>query len=409
MPKKRRKKRWIIIPILLLIVIIVANAARGRDTSGPVIEPLTVARGDIVRRLAESGTVEMDRLIEIKSQVAGRIITLHSDVGQVTAEGALLAVIEPDPNKALQLSGKRASVTRAEMDLAEQQRQLETKRQNYADGIIARDEIERAEYSFTLAEIGLDQQRLELQILEREVRDQARAVQATADSFLLEDYEIYSPLQGIVTERPVEEGELVTSAVSSNQGTILFRVGDPDQLIVTIQISEIDIGDMRSGLESDVRVDALPGQTFPGRLRHVAPTGAVRSGSAVVSFEAEVEILGVFPQLRHGMSADVDIIIDRRFDVLFLPVEGIASVYREDEGGGLTNEIERRIVYVRNGETWEEREVETGLESNTRIEILSGLEEGDEVHPDAQIEWERRSGHAPTDSPSGRVMRNRIT
>jgi len=409
MPKKRRKKRWIVLPLLLLVAIVVANAARGRDTSGPPIEPLQLERGDIIRRLAESGTIEMDRLIEIKSQVAGRIISLLSDVGQVTGEGELLAVIEPDPNKALQLSGKRASVTRAEMDLAEQRRQLETKRQNYADGIIAREEIERAEYSFTLAEIGLDQQRLELQILEREVRDQARAVQATADSFLLEDYEIYSPLQGIVTDRPVEEGELVTSAVSSNQGTILFRVGDPDRLIVKIQISEIDIGDMRAGLEAEVTVDALPGERFPGRLRHVAPTGAISSGSSVVSFEAEVEILGTFPQLRHGMSADVDIIIDRRFDVDYLPVEGVASVYRVDEGGVLTNEIVRRIVYVRNGETWEEREVETGLESNTRIEILSGLEEGADIYPDAQAEWERRSGHAPDENPSGRIMRNRIT
>ncbi len=409
MPKKRRKKRWIVLPLLLLIVIVVANAARGRDMTGEVFEPLTAARGDIVRRLAESGTIEMDQLIEVKSQVAGRIITLLSDVGQAAGEGELLAIIEPDPNKALQLSGKRASVTRAEMDLAEQRRQLDTKRQNYADGIIARDEMERAEYSFKLAEISLAQQRLELQILEREVRAQARAVQATPDSFLLEDYEIYSPIHGIITERPVEEGELVTSAVSSNQGTILFRVGDPDRLIVTIQISEIDIGDMRSGLEAEVTVDALPGQTFPGRLRHVAPTGAIRSGSSVVSFEAEVEILGTFPQLRHGMSADVDIIIDSRSDVLYLPVEGVASVYRVDEAGELTNVVERRIVYLRQGEEWVEREVEAGLESNTRIEILSGLEAGAEVHPDAQIEWEQRSGHAPDEERSGRIMRNRIT
>ncbi len=402
MPKKRKKrKRWILLITLILAVAVGANMVRGNGDHEVPIEPQPVERGTIVRRLAESGTIEMDRMVEIKSQVAGRIMRLFADVGDSVSAGDLLAVIEPDPNKALQLSGKRASVTLAEMELAEQRRLLEQKRINHAEGIVAQEEINRAEYLYVLAVNRLSQQRLELQILEREVRAQARAVQAVQDSFLLEDYEIVSPMDGIITDRPVEEGELVISAVATNMGTILFKVGDPNRLIVKVQISEIDIGDARAGLEAEITVDALPGRAFPGVLRRVAPTGGIGQGSAVVSFEAEVEVIGAFRELRHGMTADVDVIIDRVEDTLYLPIEAVAEVFQLDEDGEETDLIERRLVFVKEGEEWVEREVVTGLESNTRIEILEGLEEGDEVHSDARTEWDQRSGRGTEENAVG--------
>ena len=402
MPKKKKKrKRWVVLIILVVVVIAGVNMVRGNGEFEVPVEPQPVERGTVVRRLAESGTIEMDRMVEIKSQVAGRIIQLYADVGDSVSAGQLLAVIEPDPNKALQLSGKRASVTLAEMELSEQLRLLEQKRINHGEGIVAQEEINRAEYLYLLAVNRLSQQRLELQILEREVRAQARAVQAVQDSFLLEDYEIVSPMNGIVTERPVEEGELVISAVATNMGTILFKVGDPKQLIVKVQISEIDIGDARAGLEAEVTVDALPGRIFPGVLRRVAPTGGIGQGAAVVSFEAEVEVIGAFQELRHGMTADVDIIIGRSQDTLYLPIEAVAEVFKLDEDGEETEEIERRLVYVKEGEVWVEKEVMTGLVSNTRIEVIEGLEEGDEVHSDARTEFDLRSGRDTDDNPTG--------
>ncbi|MFC1545143.1 efflux RND transporter periplasmic adaptor subunit [Gemmatimonadota bacterium] len=404
MAKKRKKrKRWIFLVILIMTVLVGANVLSGGSEYVVLVEPQPVERGNVVRRLAESGTIEMDRTVEIKSQVAGRIMRLFADVGDSVSAGELLAVIEPDPNKALQLSGKRASVTLAEMELTEQQRLLEQKRQNHREGIVAQEEISRAEYLFVLAQNRLSQQRLELQILEREVRAQARAVQAVQDSFLLEDYEIVSPMDGIVTERAVEEGELVISAVTTNMGTIICKVGDPNRLFVKVQISEIDIGDSYAGLEAEITVDALPGRTFPGTLRRVAPTGGISQGSSVVSFEAEVEVIGSFRELRHGMTADVDIIIGRVEDTLYLPIEAVAELFKLDEDGEETDEVERRVVYVMEGEQWVEKEVTTGLESTTRIEILEGLEEGDEVHSDALAEWEKQSerdgGSDPNDGP----------
>lgn len=409
MPKKRKKrKRWIILIVLLVVVIAGANMVRGNGDVEVPIEPQPVERGTIVRRLAESGTIEMDRTVEIKSQVAGRIIRLFADVGDSVSAGELLAVIEPDPNKALQLSGKRASVTLAEMELAEQLRQLIQKRRNHADGIVAQEEVSRSEYLFVLAENRLSQNRLELQILEREVRAQARTVQAVQDSFLLEDYEIVSPMDGIITKRAVEEGELVISAVTTNMGTIICEVGDPNRLIVKVQISEIDIGDSRAGLDAEITVDALPGRVFPGKLRRVAPTGGISQGSSVVSFEAEVDVIGSFRELRHGMTADVDIIIGRVEDTLYLPIEAVAEIFKLDEDGEETNEVERRVVYLKEGEEWVEREVVTGLESNTRIEILEGLEEGEEVHSDALAEWERRSDRGEDGDPDDGPVRFRV-
>ncbi len=399
MPKKRRRRRWLLVVFAAVGFIIVVNLLRGRQAPEVHVTPVKLETGPVVRRLAETGTIQMDRTVEVKSQVAGRVTRLLADEGDQVRRGQLLAVIDPDPNKALQLSGKRASVTRAEMELAEQLRQLLQKRQNFTDGIIAKEEIERAEYSYELAVSSLAQQRLELQILEREVRAQSEVVRVASDSLLMQDYEIVSPLTGIITARPVEEGELVTSAVSSNQGTILFNMGDPERLIVKVQISEVDIGEVKEGLVSEIRVDALPGETFRGRLRRLAPTGSIKQGSQVVSFDAEVEVITSDPRLRHGMTADVDIIIQRVEEAAFLPVEAVAEVYRTDEEGRPTREIEKRVVFVRDGESWTEQEVHTGVESNTRIEIVDGLASDAEVHPDAQAEWDRRNGKGPAVPP----------
>lgn len=406
MAKKPKRRRWMIAAVIIVILVAAGNVLLGGEPPETSVEPVRVERGTVIRRLAETGTIEMDRTVEVKSQVAGRIVRLLADEGDLVREGQLLAVIEPDPNKALQLAGKRASVARAEMELAEQRRQLDQKRQNYKDGIIANEEIERAEYLYALAESSLAQQRLELQILEREVRAQVRAIKTTEDSFLLEEYEIISPMDGIVTGRPVEEGELVTSAVSSNQSSIIFTVGDPKRLIVKIRIAEIDVGEARPGLEAEIAVDALPGERFRGRLRHVAPTGGIGQGSNIVTFDGEVEVLDVDPRLRAGMTADVDIIIGRLEDVPFLPVEAVATIYRKDEEGNDTEEIERRIVYVQSDSGWTQQTVRTGLESNTRIEIVEGLEEGNEVHPDAQSRLEQlRSGRNDGTPRRGRRRR----
>ena len=391
MKRKKKRRRWLIVAAILVVVIVAANMLSGGERVAREVEAVEVERGAVVRRMAETGTIEMDRTVDVKSQVAGRIMRLFADEGDMVRGGQLLAVIEPDPNKALQLAGKRAAVARGEMELAEQHRQLLQKRQNSLEGTIPREERERAEYLYALAESSLAQQRLELQILEREVRAQARAIQTSEDSLLLEDYEIVSPMDGIVTTRPVEEGELVTSAVSSNQSSILFSVGDPNRLIVKVQIPEIDIGEAVPGLEAEIRIDALRGEQFEGLLRHVAPTGGTGQGSNIVTFDAEVAVVETDRRLRAGMTADVDIIIGRLEEVPFLPVEAVATIFVEDEEGNATEEIDRRIVYVQADSGWTEKSVKTGLESNTRVEIVDGLEVGDSVHPDAQARLEQNS------------------
>ncbi len=399
MARKKTRRRWLIAVAALVVLIVIGNVFSRSERPQAPVEPVSVEQGTVVRRLAETGTIEMDRTVEVKSQVAGRIMQLLADEGDLVTDGQLLAVIEPDPNKALQLAGRRASVARADMELAEQRRQLEQKKQNQLLGIVPKEEIERAEYLFAMAESSLAQHRLELQILEREVRAQTRAIQTTEDSLLLEDYEIVSPMDGIITTRPVEEGELVTSAVSSNQSSTLFEVGDPRHLIVKIQIPEIDIGEAQTGLAAEIWVDALPGEQFTGRLRHVAPTGGTGQGSSIVTFNAEITVIDSDARLRAGMTADVDIIIGRLEDVPFLPVEAVATVYKKDEEGNETEEIDRRIVYVRSDSGWTEQSVRTGLESNTRVEILEGLDSGASVHPDAQARLEQISSSESNRTP----------
>jgi multidrug efflux pump subunit AcrA (membrane-fusion protein) len=102
-----------------------------------------------------------------------------------------------------------------------------------------------------------------------------------------------------------------------------------------------------------------------------------------VTFEVEIEILDPDARLRQGMSCDIDIIMDIRENVLVLPVEAVHEVMRMDIEGVETSEIDHVLAYRWTGEDFEEMRVEVGLQSSNRLEILSGLSEGDEVSSEA--------------------------
>ena len=133
-------------------------------------------------------------------------------------------------------------------------------------------------------------------------------------------------------KREVETGEIVASGTSLSGGTVLFEIGDPSQMIVRADIAEIDIGDLRTGQEVDIVVDAFADTTYRGTVRWIAPVGEKKQGSTIVTFDAEIDILDREPRLRQGMSCDLDIIFRRREGTLSLPVEAVLELFDEEEG-----------------------------------------------------------------------------
>ena len=200
------------------------------------------------------------------------------------------------------------------------------------------------------------------------------------------DTTIVASMNGVVTKRYVEQGELITSAIGSfSSGTAIFQVSDLATMLVKINVNEVDINKTKVGLPVDVKIDSAKGVTFPGHVRKVSPSamagandqaGANTSrGQNVIKFAVEVQIDRSDPRLKPGMSARCAVIVSRHKNVLRLPTDCVT-------GTGDTGKSQLVTAASKNGkpvETATPRDVKIGLRGDDFIEIVSGLKEGDKA------------------------------
>lgn len=140
---------------------------------------------------------------------------------------------------------------------------------------------------------------------------------------------VTAPMAGTITRIIVEEGEIITSGRSAfSRGEAIMRIADLDQMIVRTQINQVEIGKIKPDQRAEITVDSYPGRVFPGRVSEISPSATQRgpgNQSSVITFEVDVEVIGSPPELRPGMSADVDIIVFEDSAILQLPIPSVLS------------------------------------------------------------------------------------
>ena len=366
-----------------------------------------VERGAVVDKLAETGRIELVRTVEVKSTIAGEIRDLPIEAGAWVETGELMVVIEPDPNQSLQLYQKRSGVEQGKINLAEEERNFARQKALFDSKMVPAKQFEEAEVRLTRVRTSLRLAQLELDMLEAKANLQH--VQLSEGQVALDEVRVLAPIDGIVIRRDVEVGEVVASGLSSySGGTVLFEIGDPSQMIVRGDIAEIDIGRVQVGQDVNIVVDAYPDTTYSGRVRWIAPVGQQKQGSTIVTFDTEIEITDNVPRLRQGMSCDIDILFARRDSAVYLPVERVLEVFddedKEDKRGEGTHG--RFVAYLAQSPdslaavpdstrpdsalqlplgAFAEVELAIGIETSTRLEILSGLASGDRVAEDPSV------------------------
>ncbi|HID57313.1 TPA: HlyD family efflux transporter periplasmic adaptor subunit [Candidatus Poribacteria bacterium] len=156
----------------------------------------------------------------------------------------------------------------------------------------------------------------------------AQAALLRAQSYLKNQEErlawttITAPMSGIVTQLNVEEGEIVISGRSAFASIPpIMTIADLSKMVVKVYVNEVDIGKIKIGQPAEIRVSTFPDKVYRGMVSEVAPSGQFRDN--LIKFEVVVEVLGSPSELRPGMTADVDIIVDDRDDVLQLPIEAV--------------------------------------------------------------------------------------
>ncbi len=305
----------------LVIVLIAVGVGAGayymrRGGPEPKVDTLQITRGDVVDVVPATGILEPVTKVNVGTQVSGIVQELYADFNQIVRKGQVIARLDPSIIQT-QIEQRRASVTRAEADierlkvnLADAQRKLTQAKQMWDKQLIPRDQLDTAE--------------MNVKTLQSQIKSsEAGLVQARADlntqEVNLKHTVIESPIDGIVISREVEPGQTV--AASMNAPTLFIIAADLTQMQVIASIDEADVGRMRPDQPVTFRVDAYPNDTFRGTVSQVRlqPTTVQN----VVTYSTVILVPNPEYKLKPGMTANVQVEIARRSNVLRIPAAAL--------------------------------------------------------------------------------------
>jgi HlyD family secretion protein len=374
-PVRSSRRRWIIGGVVLLALLLVRACHHGASTPG-AFHTVAVRRGDIVESVVATGKIEPKTKVEIKAKVNGIVTALPVDAGDPVKEGQIVAELDKEVAEArvkearahllaarAQAEKQRVEVTSAERDFSRQElvRQQALKQ----GGIISARELDKAKLDSDLADTRFASARAALAVAEAEVAGGEATLEEAENE--LRYATILSPLTGIVLVRPVDVGAGVSAVGSSaGFGTPIMTVGDVSQLHVVGQVDEIDIGRVVVGQPARIRVESLRGHPFAGEVTRIAPQGNEKD--KVINFEIEVAVRGDATGLRSMMTADAEVIIAEKRDVLLVPE---AAVVRDGEQAF----VERPAPRAADGK--QRAAVTLGIGNGSEVEVTDGIAEGD--------------------------------
>jgi len=360
------KKILLAVFVAVIIAAVLFFVLSGSGSKNGGLKTHKVEKGSIIDKALAVGRIEPRQEISVKSKISGTVRKIHVDIGDRVKIGDPLIDVAPDPTP---------------IEFAEAKRQVEiyqvafdnAKREyNRSQTLLDKELISFQEYDATKASYDEAQLRLKL------AREKLALIQSgeTEIADMKVDNTIKSQINGMVLSRLVEEGEPVVPLTSYQAGTELMTLAYMDDLIFKGTVDEIDVGKLKIGLPAEIKIGALPNTNVNGRLAKISPKAHRDEGSTLFDIEIELTDLGE-SFLRAGYSANADIIITKKTDIILIPerliniTDSLSTVEIEDTAGTITV-----------------REVTTGLSDGINIEIAQGLEEGEMIieRPPKEIE-----------------------
>jgi len=348
----KKKRTLIIITICVVVIGIVLGIVFTRGT-GTEDTPKTVevSRGDIVKTVLADGNLVMPDKAYLSFGATGTVEEVLVDEGNNVTKDQVLARLDAP--------SLESSIEMAELQVE-----------------IAKEGVKAARAQYEIAEINLDEPppTVSEDVLELQL-DAAKASWETAKLNLeivelslesaelnLEKAVIVAPFDGVVADISITEGKEISAAALATPAISLV---DTSKIEMRGFIDEIDIAKVQLGQEVNIILDALPDEEVKGSVVFISPVGTIIAG--VVSYDTTITLKNPVVELRDGMSATAEVIIERHDDVLSIPNRYIRG----------TTENPMVVVFV--DEQEEEREITLGLTDGINTEILSGLEEGEKV------------------------------
>ncbi len=351
--------------ILTAGIITIAGAAaawvftsENGDDSASRNDLVSVERGNLVEYALAVGQIEPRNEIEVKSKISGVVSKVYAEPGDFVKEGEPLLEIRPDPTP-LELAEAKRNVERTEIAVENLQREMLRMEQLRARDMVSDHDYQNVKRNMRDAEINLQLNSERLELLE--------SGRIHIGETLIESV-IKAPTEGFILDKMVDLGDPIVPLTSYQAGTPLMTLARMDDLLFKGTVDEIDVGKLEEGMTAEIRVGALPGTEVRGELTHISLKATNRDNSTVFPVEIRITETGG-RTLRAGYSANANVVIDRRDDVLIIPERVIT--YLDD----------KTVVEIPNsGENGrKEQEVKLGLSDAINVEVVEGLEEGASV------------------------------
>jgi len=354
MKKKIIISSFAVVVLAVAAVLFIGNSNSSKDE---VLPKVKVKTGTIVDKALAVGTIEPEIEVSVKSKVSGVVKHIFVEVGQFVRAGQPLLEVRPDPTP-LELADAKRQTQLAQVDVDNLKKDRTRQEALHQNKLISEKEFEDFQKLYDAAELRLKLSSEKLALLES---GKVKIGETEIESI------VKAPIDGFVLNRAIEVGDQVTPQTSFMEGTVLMKMANMERLLFKGTVDEIDVGKMKEGMEVEIKVGALPTDTVKGFLKKIWLKAQKKDNATV--FPIEILIPGAKnTTLRAGYSANANIIIQKKTDVLTIPERVVT--FRNDSS----------LVNVALGTGKEEqRLIKTGLSDAINIEVISGLKEGDEV------------------------------
>jgi len=408
--KLTKKKKWLIFGGGGLLVVVMIIASLSKDNTDSIqVETEKVSRQMVVHKVNASGKIKPETEVKISATSSAWIDSITVNEGDFVKKGKHLISLDRKQllaNYNSTSSSVRSAEARVKQELASKKRVENMYEQNLASD----QELEAVQASYQIAKSSLEQAKSSLESRKDDL-DKARIV---------------APQNGIVTAVNKEVGEMAVGGMF--QAEVLMIIADLNRMEVIVDVNENDVVSVSLGDTTEIEIDAFQDTIFYGvvsEIAHMAQTSSMGSAEQVTNFEVKIRIIDVPEGIRPGMSATANIVTDKKIDALAIPIQSLTvrpaesekstfgkgkrpkgSSSKDDQkkpkakkmeelvfiladkpGGVLRNgelsELDEKQLKKskknKNGKVVHIRPLTVGISSETHYEVLSGLEEGDEI------------------------------
>jgi len=374
-----------------------------KKDEGKEVEISKVKAITLTQTVSATGKVQPEIEVKISSEVSGEVIELPVKEGQAIKKGQLLVRVNPDlyesgvSRSTASLSTSKAGLSQADAQLKEAKANYDRNQKLFEKGVISKSEWDKIVSAYEVAQASKKSAYYGVQSANATVTEARDNLNRTT---------IYSPVDGTISLLDIELGERVLGT-QQNIGTEIMRVANLNNMEVEVDVNENDIVKITVGNEAEIEVDAYLKRKFKGIVTSISNSASdALTADQVTNFKVKVRILkesyqdmlsgkpGNYSPFRPGMTATVDIITEKKPNVLAVPIsavvlkaEGTAGAIQDapkdpaapDANDTGAAEKKYESVFVKIGDKAVLKKVTTGIQDDTNIEILSGLNAGDEV------------------------------